>query len=137
MSRGPAALTPDYATSTQSLVADRHGATEDGSLRRAATSVSARSRVPGATTAGVSESSLTGFKSTTHSPDDHGMRYVDLLDRTGSDSSSASAASSIFSAAHNMSYTGRNPSLHAYPLDQHRFIATAQAAQPSLSDACA
>jgi histone-lysine N-methyltransferase SETD1 len=95
------------------MVGDGHSVTEDGSLRRAATSVSARSRVPGATTAGVGENNIPGFKSTTHSPDDHGLRYGDLLDRTGSDSSTASSASSIFSAAHNMSYTGRNPSLHA------------------------
>ena len=82
-------------------------------MRRAASSVSARPREPGATSAGAVENHVTEGKSTTHSPDDHGLRFGDLLDRASSDSSIASSASSIFSAANNMSYTGRNPSLHA------------------------
>jgi histone-lysine N-methyltransferase SETD1 len=115
MSRGPAAHIPDFDTSIQSTVDGRHGATDDRdrSLRRAASSVSARPRVSGATSAGAGEKHVIEDKSTTHSPDNHGLRFGDLLDRAGSDSSSASSASSIFSAAHAMSSTGRNLSLHA------------------------
>lgn len=113
MSRGPAAYTPDFDTASHFTVGERHGATKDRSLRRADTSVSARPRVPGATSAGAGEKHVTEGKSITYSPDSHGLRFGDLLDRAGSDSSTASSASSVFSVANNMSYTGRNPSLHA------------------------
>jgi [histone H3]-lysine4 N-trimethyltransferase SETD1 len=113
MSRDPTAATLDFRTHTQSMVDGGRDAKDDRSLRRADSSVSARSRLPGVTSAGTGENNVTEDNSTTHSPNDHGLRSTDLLNRAGSDSSVPSSASSVFSTANNMSFTGHNPSLHA------------------------